>query len=164
MDTSRSEMNANLVKIEPIPLIDLKAKKPGLLLLVWVFHSRDFQKPANFQPAFHKYIRRGCLINIITSNIKLSYKLILSFFVGMANHAQRTQHNKFAKYFQQLKISHMCWLSCVIEIISFICQSKTITNDYFHLTNKSRDPVSGNDNFLLLVTLGIYLFDWLFKY
>ena len=58
----------------------------------------------------------------------------------------------------------MCWLSCVIGIISFICQSKTITNDYFHLTNKSRDPVSGNDNFLLLVTLGIYLFDWLFKY
>ena len=97
---SHSEMNVNLVKIEPISLIDLKAKQPGLLLLVWVFHSRDFQKPANFQPAFHKYIRWGCLINIITSNIKLSYKLILSFLVGMANHAQRTQDNKFAKYSQ----------------------------------------------------------------
>ena len=42
-----------------------------------------------------------------------------------------------------------CWLSCVMGIIPFICQSKTITNDYFHLKNEGRDEVS-NNNVLLL--------------
>ena len=42
-------------------------------------------------------------------------------------------------------------------IISFMCQSKTIRNDYFYLKNESRDWGSSN-NFLLLYLLRHWLY------
>ena len=36
-------------------------------------------------------------------------------------------------------IGQVFWLCCVMGIISFICQSKTITNHYFFLNNEGRE-------------------------
>ena len=40
-----------------------------------------------------------------------------------------------------LKINKLCWLSCVMGIISFICQSKTITNYYFWKCQKDEKKI-----------------------
>ena len=71
--------------------------------------------------------------------INPSYKLKLSVVLSMANQAQNTQNNKFAKSSNYINNDQWSWLIYVMGIISFICQSKTATNDYLHLKNKSRD-------------------------
>ena len=86
-------------------------------------------------------------------NIKLSCKVMLLSSVGMASHTQINQNNKFTKSLQYLKNDHVCWLSCVMGIISFICQSKTITNDYFHLKNEGGDQGSSSNVLLLFIPL-----------
>ena len=72
-------------------------------------------------------------------NFKLSCNFILPNLVVMASHTQSTENNKFAKSLQYLKNAHLCWLRSVMGIISSICESKTISNDYFYLKNEGRD-------------------------
>ena len=72
-------------------------------------------------------------------NFKLSCNFILPNLVVMASHTQSTENNKFAKSLQYLKNAHLCWLRSVMGIISFICESKTIANDYFYLKNEGTD-------------------------
>ena len=74
--------------------------------------------------------------------------------MGMVSHTQSTQNNKFTKSIQYLKNGQVCWLSCVMGIISFTCPSKTITNDYFYLKNEVRNQGSSN-NVIMLVLLEV---------
>ena len=94
--------------------------------------------------------------------LQFSYKLILSILVGMASHAQSSHNNKVAKCSTYLKNGHVCWLSYVVGIIFFMCQSKTITNDYFYLKNKGREWGSSNNVllFLLVELLILILFTY----
>ena len=94
-------------------------------------------------------------------NIKLSYKLIPSILMDMT---QITYNNNFAKSLQYLKFGQVCWLSRVIRIIFFICQSKTITNDYFHFKNERRDRGSSNVLLLLSILLLLLLLLWFFLF
>ena len=51
-------------------------------------------------------------------------------------------------------------LSCVMGIISFICQSKTITNDYFHLKNEGRYQRSNNNVLLFFLIIVDQFLQW----
>ena len=61
---------------------------------------------------------------------------------------QRAQNNKCAKSLQYLKNGQLCWLSYVMGITFYICQSNTIPNYYSYLKNGSRDKGRTN-NFIL---------------
>ena len=69
--------------------------------------------------------------------------MILSISVGMGSHAQGALNDKFTKPLQYLKNGQVCWLGCVMGIIS-LCQSKSVTN-YFYLKNEDREPGSSSN-------------------
>ena len=88
--------------------------------------------------------------------------MILSISVGMGSHAQGAQNDKFTKSLQYLKNGHVCWLGCVMGIIS-LCQSKSVAN-YFYLKNEDREPGSSSNVLLFFkpccFKLGYYPIYW----
>ena len=94
---------------------------------------------------------KKCVVKLIFSmgiNVKVFYKLILSFSMDLVRRFQITQ--KILQYLCNISrkklgmkfIFSMCIDLLSIGIIPLICQLKTMTNDYFCLNNEGRDQES----------------------
>ena len=88
-------------------------------------------------------------------NVKVFYKLILSFSMDLARRFQITQEIlqclcKISRKKLGMKfIFSMCIDLLSMGIFPLICQLRTMTNDYFCLNNEGRDRESVNNVFLL---------------